>query len=72
MLLSGTERREDKNLFFWSRYQDSLSVGRPRDRTPVGGEIFCTHLKMALRPTQPPVEGVPGLFPGGKAARVWH
>ena len=43
-------------------------AGRSGDRIPVEGEIFCTP---AVRPTQPSLQGVPGLCPRGKAVGVW-
>ena len=36
------------------------------------GEIFHTHPKLALRPTQPPIQQLPDFFPGNKAAGAWH
>ena len=53
-----------------SRYSDSLRVGRPGDRIPVGARFSA--------PVQTGPGGLPSLlynghrvFPGGKAARAW-
>ena len=36
------------------------------------GRGFLHMFRPVLWPTQPPAQWIPGLFPGGKAARAWR
>jgi hypothetical protein len=55
-----------------SRYSDWLQAGRPRDRSssPSGGNnfLFSTSSRPALGPTQPPIQGEPGVKRPGREA----
>ena len=43
-----------------------------RGSNPGGSEIFLRQSGQAVGIIQPPVQWVPGLFPGGKAAGAWR
>jgi hypothetical protein len=45
-------------------------TGRGSD--PGGGRIFPTRTDRPLGPYQPPIQWVPGLLPGSKAAEAWR
>jgi hypothetical protein len=42
------------------------------DSNPGGGKIFPYPTRLAPRHTQPTVQWVPGLFPRGEVAGMWH
>jgi hypothetical protein len=51
---------------------DSLRADQSRNWIQVGGEIFFTLPARPLGSTHLPVQWVPSLIPGGKAAREWR
>jgi len=51
-----------------SRCSNSLRAGRSGGRIP----MRARSSRLALEPTQPPVQWVPGLFPKGKSAGAWR
>ena len=51
-----------------NQHSDSLRAGRSGNQTPRGGENFPYPSRPAPKSTQPPLQWVPGLFSGGKAA----
>ena len=62
-------------ILFWqpgqrTQYNKSLWAGRSGDWIPVGGWDFVCPFRLALMPTQPPVQWS-WVFPRGKAAREW-
>jgi hypothetical protein len=54
-----------------SQYCDLLWDGQSGDWITVEARFF-TLSRLALRPTHPPVQGVPGILPWGKSAGAWH
>jgi hypothetical protein len=52
--------------------QRGKTPGRQQTKYPGWGEIFRSRPDRPWGPTQPPLQWVPGLFPGGKAAGAWR
>jgi len=50
---------------------NTLPVGRFGVRNPVGVK-YSTPVQTGPEATQPRLQGVPGPFPGGKAAGAWR
>jgi hypothetical protein len=56
-----------------SLYSDYARAGRSGVQIPVGGNRFCPYPKTSrpgLGLNQLPIQWVPGIFPGDKAART--
>jgi len=54
-----------------SRYSDWLRAGWSRDRIPVEARFSAT-VQTGFVVNPPPVQWVPGLFPGGEALEAWR
>ena len=83
--MSGRKQIQHKTHFLWcyfwinrlSRYSvvgTAISYGLdgPGIESRWEGRDFPHPSRLALVPTQPPIQWVPGLFPGGKAAGAWR
>jgi len=62
---------------FISGLNSSVSIATRYGLDGPGFETRCVpvlvnRFRPALGPTQPPIQRVPGLFTGGKAAGVWR
>ena len=60
-------KKKTRGPGYLSPYSDSLRAGRSGDWILVGAR-FSAPVKTVLRSTQPPVQRVPGFFPGGNVA----
>ena len=59
-------------LNYGSRYHSQYSNSLWTGSNPLRGRDFPHLSRLALGPTQPTVQGVTGLFPGGKVGWVWQ